>query len=350
MHHAMTDGVGGLAVLAALGDDGVGPATDGFPEACPPLRSIAADAWRARAVAGAAIPGRLRASRLGLGELGLGTEVPSLASRTVLNRPTGSQRRLTTIEVPLIRLSHVAHSLGCTVNDILLTAVTGAMADVLERGGDRPPHLVVSVPISVRRTTTADVLGNQTGVVPMRIPTLRDQRARLACIAAMSRAWRARARGESAAPIGLVFRSLAKLGLFQKFIDHQRLVHTFVTNVRGPRACVQLAGHPISSVIPMAVTPGNVGVAFDVLSYAGRFVVTVVADPDILTDQDVLTSLLAEELTQLLTEGPAPADEGDSASRRSGALWAPAAPEVVEGADEVDGDDGGPSGLAAVHL
>jgi hypothetical protein len=48
----------------------------------------------------------------------------------------------------------------------------------------------------------------------------------------------------------------------------------------------------------VAVTPGNVGVTFDVLSYAGQLVVTVVADPDILPDQDVLTGLLAEELTR----------------------------------------------------
>ena len=54
-------------------------------------------------------------------------------------------------------------------------------------------------------------------------------------------------------------------------------------------------------MIPAAVTPGNVGVCFDVLSYAGGLVVTVVADPDIVPEQDQLTSLLAEELAGLLT-------------------------------------------------
>ena len=42
MHHAMTDGVGGLAVLAALGDDGTIPVIDPFPQPPPPLRSVAA--------------------------------------------------------------------------------------------------------------------------------------------------------------------------------------------------------------------------------------------------------------------------------------------------------------------
>jgi diacylglycerol O-acyltransferase len=305
MHHAMTDGVGGLAVLAALGDNGVEPATDTFPAPSPPLRSVAADAWRARTAALAGIPGRLRVGRLGLRELGLGTQAPTLATRTSLNRTTGAGRRLTTVDVPLARLAHVGHSLGCTVNDILLTAVAGAMAGTLERRGERPTELVVSVPISLRRGTTADTLGNQTGVVPLRIPTLTDQRARLRRVVAMSHARGAGTRGTSAGPMGLMFRALGALGLFQVFIDHQRLVHTFVTNVRGPDERVLFAGHEISAVIPVAVTPGNVGVCFDVLSYAGRLVVTVVADADILPEQERLTSLLADELTHLLADGPA---------------------------------------------
>ena len=42
-------------------------------------------------------------------------------------------------------------------------------------------------------------------------------------------------------------------------------------------------------MIPVAVTPGNVGVCFDILSYAGDLVVTVVADPDVVAEQDLLT-------------------------------------------------------------
>jgi hypothetical protein len=100
--------------------------------------------------------------------------------------------------------------------------------------------------------------------------------------------------------MGLVFRAMGALGIFQVFIDHQRLVHTFVTNVRGPPAPVHFAGHPITTVIPLAITPGNVGVCFDILSYAGGLVVTVVADLAIVPEQDLLTSVLAEELARLL--------------------------------------------------
>jgi hypothetical protein len=41
-------------------------------------------------------------------------------------------------------------------------------------------------------------------------------------------------------------------------------------------------------------------VCFDILSYAGGLVVTVVADLAIVPEQDLLTSVLAEELARLL--------------------------------------------------
>ena len=73
-----------------------------------------------------------------------------------------------------------------------------------------------------------------------------------------------------------------------------------MTNVRGPQAPVHFAKHPITTLIPLAITPGNVGVCFDILSYAGTLVVTVVADPDLVPEQDLLTSLLADEFADLL--------------------------------------------------
>ena len=128
-----------------------------------------------------------------------------------------------------------AHRRGCRLNDLVLTSVAGAMSEVLRRRGEQPGELIVSVPISARRTATANHLGNRTGVVPLAIPTLSDQDERLERISAESNARRGASRGTSAGPMGLVFRALGALGLFQVFIDHQRLVHTFVTNVRGPK-------------------------------------------------------------------------------------------------------------------
>jgi WS/DGAT/MGAT family acyltransferase len=318
VHHVLTDGLGGLAVLAALGDSGSGsdPAGDGVvagkgpppgrwvPASPPSTREVVADARRARLETLRSLRPRGQAAIRGLRELHPGHRPLTLAAATSINRATGPRRRLSTVTVPLDEVVGAAHRHGCTVNDILLAAIGGALAGLLHRRGERPSELVISVPVSVRRSTTADRLGNDTGVAPVAVPTFVDPLARLSEVATRTRRRReAGSRGASAGPLGLAFRLLGRVGVFQVFIDHQRLVHTFVTNVRGPSVPLTLAGHRIREIVPVATTPGNVGVCFDVLSYAGTLGVTIVADPEIVPEQEALTGLVADEIAALTGPG-----------------------------------------------
>lgn len=301
MHHAMADGLGGLAVLAALSDEfsadlPLDPAVP--PQPAPGRWALAVDAARGRSIAAKHAAGSLRHGLTGLRELGTGGR-PKRAERTSLNRPTGPRRCLTTVTVPLAHVIEAGHRRGATVNDVVLTAVSGALRVILARRGEHPEELVISVPISARREAAPGELGNRVGVVPVPVPMIPDAEARLGRIAATTRVGRSGHRGSSAAPLGLVFRTLGALRLFQPFIDHQRLVHSFETNVRGPADPISFAGHRVEGIIPVAVNPGNVGVSFDVLSYAGRLLVTVVADPDIVPDQELLTRQLRAEFAVL---------------------------------------------------
>lgn len=56
----------------------------------------------------------------------------------------------------------------------------------------------------------------------------------------------------------------------------------------------------VSRVVPVAVTPGNTGVTFDVLSYAGRLGITLVADPDVVPDRARVAAHVSRELTGLV--------------------------------------------------
>ena len=114
----------------------------------------------------------------------------------------------------------------------------------------------------------------------MRVPGVGDPAVRLDAVVGERSRMRGAGRGGSAALLTPAFRALAAVGAFQAFVDHQRLVHTFVTNVRGPTGRLRLAGAEVTHVVPVAVNPGNVVVSFDVLSYAGELVVTLVCDPD----------------------------------------------------------------------
>ena len=93
-----------------------------------------------------------------------------------------------------------------------------------------------------------------------------------------------------------LFRVLATMGIYQRFIDHQRLIHTFVSNLKGPDTALTLLGYPITGIIPLAVATGNVTVAFTALSYAGSLVITISADPDTCPDLDRLQQELQRQL------------------------------------------------------
>ena len=309
VHHALADGLGGLAVLAALGDGGTGlPSAPPFPQPPPPRRALLRDAWSERGRGLSRAGGALARGLQGLRELGLTTGPPRRAPVTSLNRPTGSRRELTTVTVPLEPVRALAHASQSTVNDVLVTAIVGAVSALLRRRDEAPDELVVSVPISGRRTTTADRLGNVTGVVLLTLPTTPDPHERLARTAAISRSRRGGHRASSAGPMGLAFRALGRLRLFQPFIDHQRLVNTFITNVRGPDHILTFGDRRVVQIIPVAITPGNVAVTFDILSYAGSLCITIVSDPELVADHSVLADLLSRQLHDLVagdgTTGP----------------------------------------------
>lgn len=307
LHHVLADGIGGLAVLRVLADDGAGRPADTAPDpgptpqpAPPTLPRLAADAWLSRTRALAALPGRLRTVRRARAELQHGDRARrrERAPMTWANGPTGPRRAVHLAEVDLAELRRGIRGTGATVNDALLVAVAGTLGAVAVERGDRLDHVVVSVPVAARTSTTGEELGNQVGVMPVRVPTAGDRSDRLRAVARET-GERKRHRGASAALVGPVFRGLAALGLFRWFVDRQRLVTTFLTNLPGPRAELRLGGASVRRVVPVTVTAGNVGVAFAALSYAGRLGVTVICDPDVVPDGAHVAAVLTGELEAL---------------------------------------------------
>jgi hypothetical protein len=181
---------------------------------------------------------------------------------------------------------------------VILTTVAGAIAALLSSRGEHVDELTISVPFSSGRAGTGE-LGNHSGVVPVVISTSGRFEDRVTAVHdATSRAKQGE-RGSSAAILGPAFRILAGTRLFRSFIDHQRMVHTIVTNVRGPDHQLRLAGMPIRQVIPLSVATGNLTVAFAAASYAGRLTITVVADPEAVPDLAILKQALVEQLAAL---------------------------------------------------
>ena len=269
-HHVLADGMGGLAVLASLVDGAVHAPRQDFPRAKPSTRRLAVDAAVSRV--------RVLAH---LGRVPAGLEMPwpnsgratPRAPRCSLNRPVGTRRRFGVVRADLAQVHSVGRAFGGTVNDVVLTAVSGALRAQLARRGERIDHIVVSVPVSGRAEASPAQLGNQVGVTPVMIPASGAPLDRLAAIAEITRRHKSRTRGASAAVIAPAFRLLAALGVLRWLVERQHLVTCFVTNLRGPDVPVSFLGAAFSQMIPLAGVAGNVAVAFAVLSYAGTLTV-----------------------------------------------------------------------------
>ena len=296
-HHVLADGIGGLAVLAGLVDGAPDIHDPAFPRRMPSRRRLAALAARDRLRSVAALPGALR--RLGDGASQLGPVSTRRLARTSLNRPTGPRRCFTDVRVDLDEVHRAAHRHGATVNDVVLSAIAAALHRLLAARGERVDEFVVSVPFSTRHRTTADYRGNHSGVIRLHVAGTGGPAERLTSLAATTRAAKQARPGASTALLSPLLRLLAAVGLYQRFVDRQRLIHTFVSNIRGPDARLSFLGCPITAIVPLSAPTGNVTVSFAALSYAGSLTITLAADPDTCPDLSELREMVDEEVRVL---------------------------------------------------
>ncbi|GAA4038975.1 wax ester/triacylglycerol synthase domain-containing protein [Nonomuraea soli] len=300
--HVLTDGIGGLAVLARL-LDGAGPVDDvpGFatahpaqPPGRPPLRALIADAWRDRWQAVRGLPGHVRQ----LGAAAGGGEAAKLtaARRCSLLRPTGPRREVRVVRADVATLKAAAHRYGGTLNDAILTQVAGALHQLLARRGERVEEMCVVIPAALSRT---EHLGNLVNPVLVTVPGAGEPARRLVrTVTAMSAARAVASRPSLIAQLGPAFRLLARLGVHRWWMAHQRFMHTLVTNVHGPDEAMFLGGVRIREMIAIPVSEnGNMPVTFAVLSYAGTAMISVIADPEALPDLPQLMEELREQVT-----------------------------------------------------
>jgi WS/DGAT/MGAT family acyltransferase len=303
LHHVLADGVGGLAVLAALVDPGGPDPAQPFPRGRPAARELALDAWRTRLRSLGRFSWWLRQVRRSFAAAG-GLAPPRVAPCSLL-RPTGPRRAIGVVSVDGRALREAAHRSGATGNDAVLAAVAGALQRVLRGRGEAVDALVIAVPVSGRRSDDGASLGNM--VSPMLVPVpAADARSRLLAVSGHVRRHRSDASGPPPiALLGGLFRPLAALGGFRWYMRHQQRLHTLVSHVRGPEETLHLAGRPVTAAVPIALSEsGNVTAYFEVLSYAGTVTVTAIVDPDGFPDLDVLLAGLRDELDMIGSPEP----------------------------------------------
>ena len=308
VHHAIADGVAGVATLAAFFDPVPDPpeisAPPWTPAPVPSTRELFQDNLRRRLgeldrmltalATPVATTRRILRSWPAVQELFADGRAP----RTSVNRRIGSDRRLAVVRGSLDGAKRVAHAHRATVNDVLLTAVAAGYADLFSRRGEPTDGVILRafVPVSLHQEQPGAARGNVDAgmLVPLPIGE-RDDVRRLELIAAET----SERKKKSRPPAGSMFRTVLLQRAFLRLMPRQRFMNAYVANVPGPPIPLYFAGASLLEIFPIVPITANISIGVGALSYAGQFNVTVVADRDLCPDLEVFVAGLQRSLEGL---------------------------------------------------
>lgn len=320
VHHCIVDGIAGIGMLVALLDpmpvDAPEIVPTWRPRPCPTPRELMRDEL-ARRVQGTVSAGRAVAKSLispfrSADEVG--TAVGSLfslarkglspAPASCFNEPIGPHRRISWMALDLERVRRLKQQLGGTVNDVVLTAVSGALGTTLRRHRDPSAEasLRAVVPVSVRSAEEIGAPGNRVSLWLVPLPTAeRDPRRRLARIRQTTDELK---RGQAAAG-GTVITEAANwaggavVAAGARLINSARLYNLIVTNVPGPSVPLYLLGARVRAAYPHLPLFENQGLGIALLSYCGQLHVGLSSDWDHGTMLEEVTDELEASFTEL---------------------------------------------------
>jgi diacylglycerol O-acyltransferase len=319
LHHAIADGVAGVAAFGAffdLGPSAPAPAPPPWaPAPLPSGRQLLVDNLHRRMEGSRGTLVALGHPRATARQVRRGwpavreTFAEGLAPRTSLNHPIGPGRTLALVRSSLGQVKGIARAHHATVNDVLAAAVAGGLRALLASRGERVDGLVLRafVPVSLHREQPGQARGNLDGAMIVPLPIGEpDHVHRLRLIAAET----AERKKKSRPPAGTLFRNAAiQRGFLHCYAARQRLMNIYIANVPGPPVPLYLAGAPLAEVFPVVPILGNVPLGIGALSYAGQFNITVVADQDGCPDAEFFTAGLRVSLDGLAQPVPMPASD-----------------------------------------
>ncbi|MFD2090407.1 WS/DGAT/MGAT family O-acyltransferase [Blastococcus deserti] len=223
-----------------------------------------------------------------------------------LNTSVGRQRRVAVARAELDDLKRIRKAHGGTVNDVLLTVVTGALREwLLSRGEPVVAGTTVRalVPVSVQDEDGAE--GNRVSSYLVDLPVGEpNPRVRLARLSYAMRGIALHGQSVRAdsliALTGFAPPTLHALGARAARGLSRRLFNLVVTNVPGPQLPLYAAGSRMLEVFPVVPLARGQGLSIGMTSYDGRVYFGLNADRDGVGDVDVLADLIEQEVGELV--------------------------------------------------
>ncbi|MFZ2173477.1 MAG: WS/DGAT domain-containing protein, partial [Rhodococcus sp. (in: high G+C Gram-positive bacteria)] len=209
--------------------------------------------------------------------------------------------------ISLAEVKAVARANRCTVNDVLVTSVAGALHDYLEAHHAHCSSVTFMVPVNLKPIDLSlpDNLGNEFALVQLELPT--DQPDALRVLAVAKRRMDRIKHGHEAAVAFRLQETIAGLnrGLYEASVDlfTNRTLGT-LTNVPGPPMPVYLAGSKVEGIVGWAPVSGNQPMSFTIYSYDGKVTVGIACDKTLVPDHELVVDSFAGAFDRLFAATP----------------------------------------------
>jgi diacylglycerol O-acyltransferase / wax synthase len=225
---------------------------------------------------------------------------------TRLKRPLSGVRRVAwAAPLSLEEVRTIGRVLGCTVNDVLVATLAGALGRYLEAQGDRVRGLTIraTVPVNLRSEDAGNdsSLGNQFGLVFVELPIgIRHPLERLYTVHASMQALKTSV--QAATTFGL----LAAVGSLPAAVEPPAIAlfsakaSLVASNVPGPQQTLMLAGAAIAEMLFWVPQAGSIGTGVSMLSYNGRVQFGVITDRQMIPNPTELIEQVSAEFERLV--------------------------------------------------
>jgi diacylglycerol O-acyltransferase len=225
-------------------------------------------------------------------------------AKTVFKGQCGVPKRAVWSEpIALDEVKAIGKATDSTVNDVLLTAVSGALRRYMQQRGDQAEGVDIRavVPVNLRPPSELEQMGNRFGLVILSLPVgVAGQAGRLVAL-------KERMNAIKDSPEALVsFGILNAIGMTPAEIESQVIAllgtkaTAVMTNVPGPRHPIYLVGQPVRNLMFWVPHPGNLGMGVSILSYAGQVTIGVTTDVGLVPDPETIVEAFHTEFDQMV--------------------------------------------------
>lgn len=205
--------------------------------------------------------------------------------------------------IPLGKVKAIGRATGSTVNDVLLSAVAGALRRYVLDQSQPVDGLNVRgvIPVNLRQESDKVELGNKFGLLFLSLPLgVEDPVERLFEL-------KRRMDGLKGSQEAVVsFGILNAIGMAPTEIENI-VVNIFgtkatavMTNVPGPRKQIYFAGRSVEQMMFWVPQSGRLGLGISIFSYNNQVLLGVATDEGLVPDPETIVRYYGEEIDQLL--------------------------------------------------